>query len=491
MNFFDRRKLKKLVKHQLIEARHVRHYHEDIVEPEKIARLIEAEKETAELLRQNELDALHVMSDELENRMHEVNIPKKQQKTREYVEIVVVAVSVAMAFRAYFIQPFKIPTGSMQPSLNGITADHEPPGFMDKPFINQLQRFTVGRNYVRVRARENGTLKQFIQCRYCGAIVTEADKACTICKQYAGLEEFRRPFPPGHPCRISHWENMWHIIKGDLPDETYVKVYYTGFLIKNQLNRPIGIEGEVYQINRDFKTYVKPGDDIKKGQILAEGCIMAGDHIFVDKMRYNFSKPKRGNVIVFKTDHISHLQIRTNTFYIKRCVGLPGETVAIEPPFIKIDGECNLALRPIRGLIEDLAQQTGLSTNRVAEAILRKTNNHVHFLPNEAKTFQEQMAEIRERMGIDEDEAVSLLIKRMIARRTTREDGYVGYRLESGSILNTPQKTIKLGQQYLPCGDNQDSSLDGRYFGGVRREDLIGPAWLVYWPFAAHWGRVE
>ena len=41
---------------------------------------------------------------------------------RENLEVIIVAVIVALGIRAYYLQPFKIPTASMQPTLNGITA---------------------------------------------------------------------------------------------------------------------------------------------------------------------------------------------------------------------------------------------------------------------------------------------------------------------------------------------------------------------------------
>src|SRR5271154_6925223 len=41
---------------------------------------------------------------------------------RENVEVLLVALAVAMAIRTFFLQPFKIPTGSMQPTLFGVTA---------------------------------------------------------------------------------------------------------------------------------------------------------------------------------------------------------------------------------------------------------------------------------------------------------------------------------------------------------------------------------
>ena len=41
---------------------------------------------------------------------------------RENVEVLLVALAVAMAIRTFFLQPFKIPTGSMQPTLFGVTS---------------------------------------------------------------------------------------------------------------------------------------------------------------------------------------------------------------------------------------------------------------------------------------------------------------------------------------------------------------------------------
>ena len=46
----------------------------------------------------------------------------KPSAWKENIEVVFVAVVIAMGIRAYFIQQFKIPTGSMQPTLNGIIA---------------------------------------------------------------------------------------------------------------------------------------------------------------------------------------------------------------------------------------------------------------------------------------------------------------------------------------------------------------------------------
>ena len=81
-----------------------------------------------------------------------------------------------------------------------------------------------------------------------------------------------------------------------------------------------------------MKLLAKPGDRVVAGQVIATGRVRQGDHIFVNKVRYHFTRPKRGQIIVFDTNYIpqkERLGIRPDTFYIKRLVGLPGEAISI------------------------------------------------------------------------------------------------------------------------------------------------------------------
>src|SRR5580698_11092165 len=48
-----------------------------------------------------------------------------------------------------------------------------------------------------------------------------------------------------------------------------------------------------------------------------------GDYLIVDELTYHFESPQRGDVIVFRYPG------NTKIFYIKRIIGLPGETVHI------------------------------------------------------------------------------------------------------------------------------------------------------------------
>lgn len=58
-----------------------------------------------------------------------------------------------------------------------------------------------------------------------------------------------------------------------------------------------------------------------------------GDNLIVDKISYRFRDPKRYEIIVFP------YQYEENTYYIKRIIGMPGETVQIIGGYVYIDGE--------------------------------------------------------------------------------------------------------------------------------------------------------
>lgn len=55
-----------------------------------------------------------------------------------------------------------------------------------------------------------------------------------------------------------------------------------------------------------------------------ETTLTDGDNLIVDKVTYRFSDPRRFDIIVFP------FQYETDTYFIKRIIGLPGETVQID-----------------------------------------------------------------------------------------------------------------------------------------------------------------
>ena len=131
-----------------------------------------------------------------------------------------------------------------------------------------------------------------------------------------------------------------------------------------------------------------------------EPMLSNGDNLIVDKITYRFRDPQRYDIIVFP------FKYQENTYYIKRIIGLPGETVQIdEQGNIYIDGEV-------------------LPENYGREII----------------------------------------------------------RPDTVGIATNP---IVLGEEeYFVMGDNRNNSTDSRteIVGNIKREDIIGRAWVRIWP---------
>lgn len=54
-----------------------------------------------------------------------------------------------------------------------------------------------------------------------------------------------------------------------------------------------------------------------------ENTLTNGDNLIVDKISYRFHEPERFDIIVFP------YQYKEDTYFIKRIIGMPGETVQI------------------------------------------------------------------------------------------------------------------------------------------------------------------
>ena len=80
-----------------------------------------------------------------------------------------------------------------------------------------------------------------------------------------------------------------------------------------------------------IKNYVIINANIPSGSM--EDTILPGDDIFGFRLAYTFSDPKRGDIVIFNAPD------DPSEKYIKRVIGLPGETVTIEDAQVYINGE--------------------------------------------------------------------------------------------------------------------------------------------------------
>src|SRR6266851_5002826 len=269
------------VKHSKLLLRHAQkylRYKRDVLDTETYDAVGADIRRLHAALRQRDRKQIEGRAEELDAKLHQLTPVTWESHWRENCEVILVAIVVAVGIRSYFLQPFKIPTGSMQPTLNGIIGH---PSTAPAPnILRQIGEFIMlGRNYIDVVSREDDQVLQIEQ------------------KKFLFFFTFSRL-----TCR--HQKFLVYA-----PPETLI---------------------------HDFNVF--PERVCRRDEIIARGAVDTGDQVFVDKLSYNFVKPHRGDVFVFRTKNIPDIGDQTQ-FYIKRLAGLPGDTLRIEPPKLFVDGK--------------------------------------------------------------------------------------------------------------------------------------------------------
>jgi len=275
----------------LKEAKHYRHalkrvinYRRDVLPPDQLAMLEGLLDRLREAMRKRSREDCARLREEIDDAIGKVAPPPKDAAWRENVEVFVVAIAIAAGVRAFVLQPFRIPTGSMQPTLYGVVGqrtDAPPPNILRRAF----EFVWLGRTYLDITAETDSTvvgLRERTQLNF----FTFTDIVCN--------------------------------------NKTY-----TAFAPAEPLARAFGL---------------RPGAVLRKGQPVARGYMDTGDQVFVDKVSYHFVAPRLGDVFVFKTTGIRRIEATLppgvgSQHYIKRLAGLPGDVLRIDAPDLFIDGK--------------------------------------------------------------------------------------------------------------------------------------------------------
>lgn len=309
---------------------------------------------------------------------------------RENIEVLLVAIAVAMAIRTFFAQPFKIPTGSMQPTLYGVTstglgegADFEIPPAWKRYFLFWFS----GESYDHVVAENDGEFR----------LGDEVPKKLL-------LFNLKQTFYIGNDA------------------------YTVKFPAENLLRRAGLVDHFGAAIPRRFK----------KGDTVLKLKSYSGDHLFVDRLTYNFRRPGRGEIIVFETQNIEGMQAdQRGNFYIKRLVGLANEKLRIgDDRHLYVNGGRIDAGTPhFKNIYSFDPARPPADSAYSGHVNGRVLGGHARFFPDEKTEF-------------------------------TVPEGHL-----------------------MAMGDNTMNSSDSRYWGSLPRESVIGRSCFVYWPFGAQDGR--
>jgi signal peptidase I len=194
-----------------------------------------------------------------------------------------------------------------------------------------------------------------------------------------------------------------------------------------------------------FRSFLYEPFHIPSGSM--KDTLLVGDFIFVSKYSYGYSRysfplglplfegriggnrePERGDIIVFRLPRNPHID------YIKRLIGMPGDTIQMKKGTLYLNGKAIPKER-----VEDFVEHQPGNVNRI-----RHVPKFRETLPNGVSYFV-----------LDE---------------------YDDYDADDTDVYTVPEG------HYFFMGDNRDNSIDSRFLddvGYVPMENIVGPARIV------------
>ena len=281
-------------------------YKKDLLTPDRAAEIDSRRTDLIKAIKEKDKAKVEEASKQLratcENSLRR---EKPQGWFEENVEVMFVAIVIALGLRAYYLQPFRIPTGSMQPTLNGIVGTPLPeekwPSFPER----MLEFALRGRSYVKV--------------------VNEEERKVAVVRD----KETGQEIPVVQDTQFLHFFSKSEIFFDDSKPL--------------RLPAPANPAFDSGLVNA-LRAAKANNWILEKGAVLMEGIIDTGDLVLVDKISYHFRKPDRGEVFVFDTLGIRGIKEHSGpqgggSHYIKRLVGVPGDNLSIKTPDLVVDGK--------------------------------------------------------------------------------------------------------------------------------------------------------
>ncbi|HQF38250.1 MAG TPA: signal peptidase I [Opitutaceae bacterium] len=320
----------------------VYHYRRDLLSEAELAELNQRRAELkARIKARADAAQLKLAVEALEQTLHRTGGRVYPKGTlADNVEFFLAAAIVILGIRAFFVQPFKIPTNSMWPTYFGMK--HEvfvDPQAAPGPVARVLRLAAFGATRREVVAPVDGELRiPFVPSESRLVVPYSLVSGRKWLVVPTTLREYTL-FVGEAPVQVR--------VPGDfdfdtLVMDTYLDGQYHGRETLDALRKAGRLEETVIALNdrgqrKSMRTLMLgTGRRVRRSQIALSFDVLTGDQLFVDRFSYNFFRPEVGQGFVFRTGNIAG--IGQDQYYIKRLVGTPGDTLEVKEPVLLRNG---------------------------------------------------------------------------------------------------------------------------------------------------------
>ena len=237
-----------------------------------------------------------------------------------------------------------------------------------------------------------------------------------------------------------------------------------------------------------IKTFLIETSRVPTGSM--EKTIWVGDFLFVNKFIYGSSsprnipftnitlpyfqmpairEPRRGDIVVFEfpgdKDELAPVEISN---YVKRCIGVPGDTIVVMDKVVFVNGKETPRASQIQ-YMNSYVTPKGIANPRIfpTGSNFNEDNYGPVIVPKKGNVINLSLSNIEQWRSI---------IDREYGKRVVTVEG------NQIMIEGKTVQSYTLKQDYFfMMGDNRDDSLDSRFWGFVPRDKVVGEALMIYW----------
>jgi len=201
------------------------------------------------------------------------------------------------------------------------------------------------------------------------------------------------------------------------------------------------------------------------------------DYVIVNKLIYRYTEPQRGDIIVFKPPVRALPPGQKMTDYIKRLIGVPGDTIEIRNRVLYRNGQpvtedykhYTTITSRVPPIYRDLTPQE-LAAEPATDFKLVQVGSE--YVPVQ---YQSQLANPQRMFGIG---VADDYILDTLAQKFGKSPEQMNQELLSAKPVEIPKGW------YLMMGDNRNGSFDSRGWGLIKREQIVGRSDAIWMPIS-------